>query len=228
MAARPLTEVADAAARVFRDIGYQAAGISDVSAALGLSHGAVYTYVSSKEALLYLALLRLVRPPALATLTIPVPAPPPDEVVALIDAWVANNATFPVLAEALRRRRIPPVAEELAAVIDELYEFIETKRDILGLVALCARNLPELAIRYFVQFRRAHFERLGDYLGRRIRSGHLREVPDVPTAARFIVETVAWFAWHRMGDPDSGMLDDDTCRRTVRHLLLAAYLKEAA
>jgi hypothetical protein len=49
-------------------------------------------------------------------------------------------------------------------------------------------------------------------------------VPDVPTAARFVAETVAWFAWHRLGDPDSAMLTDEHCRATVRHLLLAALL----
>jgi hypothetical protein len=38
------------------------------------------------------------------------------------------------------------------------------------------------------------------------------------------VETIAWFAMHRHGDPDSAMLDDDACRRTVRHLLLTAFL----
>ena len=51
-----------------------------------------------------------------------------------------------------------------------------------------------------------------------------RSVPDIPAAARFIVETIAWFAMHRHGDLDSAMLDDDTCRTTVRHLLLAAFL----
>jgi hypothetical protein len=49
-------------------------------------------------------------------------------------------------------------------------------------------------------------------------------VPDVPVAARFIVETIAWFAMHRHGDPDSATLSDDACRRTVHHLLLAAFL----
>jgi hypothetical protein len=49
-------------------------------------------------------------------------------------------------------------------------------------------------------------------------------VPDVPVAARFIVESVAWFAMHRHGDPDSAMLEDAASRRTVGHLLVAAFL----
>src|SRR5215469_3190160 len=83
---RPLTEVADAAVRVFTDKGFRRAGISDVSAELGLSHGALYTYVDSKQALLYLALLRTVRPDAVGSLTLPVDARRAEaELGALID-----------------------------------------------------------------------------------------------------------------------------------------------
>ncbi|QRP50342.1 hypothetical protein [Amycolatopsis sp. FDAARGOS 1241] len=63
-------------------------------------------------------------------------------------------------------------------------------------------DLPELAQYYFVQRRRALLATLADYLSRRIRSRALRAVPDLPAAARFVVETIAWFAWHRAGDPD--------------------------
>lgn len=66
-------------------------------------------------------------------------------------------------------------------------------------------------------------EHLSEFLQERIRAGTLRSVPDVPAAARFIVETIAWFAMHRYSDPDSMMLDDATSRSTVRHLLMAAF-----
>jgi AcrR family transcriptional regulator len=224
---RPVAEIAEAAASVFMAKGYKAAGVSDVSAALGMSHGAVYTYAKSKEALLYLALLRLIRPASLASLDTPVPAPTPEEIVALVDGWATGHSGLPVLAAVSgRRQRSRPVAEELGAIIDELYGFVERNRPLLALVERCAPDLPELAQYYFVQRRRATLEAVADYLRRRIHSGALRPVPDAPTAARFIVETIAWFAWHRIGDPDSAMLDDTTCRDTVRHLLLAAFLPD--
>ena len=61
---------------------------------------------------------------------------------------------------------------------------------------------------------RANWEgarRVGDagarrtYLSARVDAGVLPPVPGVSVAARFIVETVAWFAMHRRGDPDSAM-----------------------
>lgn len=223
---RPLTEVADAAVGVFTDKGFRSAGISDVSAALGLSHGALYTYVDSKQALLYLALLRAVQPEAVHTLAIPVTARPAREIVALVKAWAAGQAeaAWPAAARASGYPATRLIDQELGGIIDALYGFIEGHRQVLKLVARCAADLPELAQWYFVQQRRAMLGQLGKYLRQRIRAGELSPVPDVPAAARFIVETIAWFAMHRYGDPDSAMLDDDACRRTVRHLLLAAFL----
>lgn len=223
---RPVTEIAEAAARVFMAKGYRAAGISDVAAALELSHGAVYTYARSKEALLYLALLRLAQPEVLAELAIPVATPTAEQFTAAVET---GDDPFPVLTAATGpHRRHVAVAEQLAAVIDELYAFVEHNRHLLALVERCAPDLPELARYYFVQRRRALFAALAELLQRHLRTGALRPVPDVPAAARFIVETITWFAWHRRGDPDSTDLDDDACRRTVRHLLLAAFVPDGA
>ena len=222
VAQRPVAEIAAAAARVFLAKGYREAGISDVSAALGLSHGAVYTYAKSKQALLHLALLSLARPEAMAALTTPVPTPTQAEITAVIDRGRADFG-LPLLMGATKAPA-EPVAEEFAAIVEELYSFVERNRLLLALVERCAPDLPELAEFYFVHRRRAVFAALGDYLTSRIGSGALRPVADVPAATRFITETVAWFAAHRLGDQDSAMLDDQACRRTVRDLLLAAFL----
>ena len=210
---------------MFTDKGFRPAGISDVSSALGLSHGAIYTYVESKQALLYLALLNVVRPEALRDLTLPVTAPPPEKIIELAEAWAADQARFmTVIDTALDAPLARPVERELAEIVDELYGFVDRNRMMLPLVARCAADLPELANWYFVQRRRSYIGRVSDYLGRRIEEGHLRPVPDVAVAARFIVETIAWFAMHRHGDPDSAMITDEAARRTVNHLLVSAFV----
>lgn len=223
---RPLAEIADAAVRVFTDKGFRPAGISDVAKALGLSHGALYTYVQSKHALLHLALVHALQPDAVQALAIPVADPRPEQVVALVDTWIRAQAGLPLLTQAAAGPGSQAAADELGGVVDELYEFIEHHQRALTLVERCAGELPELGQWYFVQQRRTMIENLGAYLGARIDAGRLREVPDVPASARFVVETIAWFAWHRNGDPDSAELDDDACRRTVRQLLLTAFLPE--
>jgi AcrR family transcriptional regulator len=225
--ARPLGDIADAAVRVFTAKGFRPAGISDVATELGLSHGAVYTYADSKQALLYLALLRALDPDAVEDLQAPVATPRPDEIVDMVRKWAARDDSVNALADALDRpKRAPeiPVEQELQALVDQIYSFIERHRITLRLVERCSAELPELAQWYFVESRRGTLARIGEFLTARIEAGVLRPVPDVPVAARFIVETIAWFAMHRHGDPDSAMLTDEDCRRTVRHLVPAAFL----
>jgi AcrR family transcriptional regulator len=227
VAARPLADIADAACQVFTDKGFRSAGISDVAAALGLSHGALYTYVESKQALLHLALLRALRPGEVDTLTIPVAAVAPHRLADMFDSWIADQAGLPILARSAAGLSGRPVEHELGEIIDELYEFIDRNRQVLDLVEWCASELPELAQLYFVQRRRAMLEQLGEFLQSRIHARRLRPVPDVEVAARFVVETIAWFAMHRHGDPDSAMLDDSASRSTVRYLLMAAFIPAA-
>ncbi|MGK4578646.1 TetR/AcrR family transcriptional regulator [Kitasatospora sp. HPMI-4] len=226
--ARPLSQIADAAVRVFITKGFRPAGISDVAGALGLSHGAVYTYADSKQALLYLALLRVLDPQAVESLRPPVTAPPPERIVTEVKAWAAAHSGFADLARSLGRPPGPSAGRELAEIVEGIYGFVEQNRTVLALFDRCSADLPELAQWYFVETRRGMLARLGEFLSARIDAGLLRPVPDVPAAARFIVETIAWFAMHRHGDPDSAMLSDEDCRRTVRHLVPAAFLPAGA
>lgn len=224
--ARPLAEVADAAVRVFITKGFRSAGISDVAGELGLSHGAVYTYADSKQALLYLALLRVLDPEAAAGLATPVVAPPMERIVEAVKTWTAARGGLGGIDTLLAKASAESAGQardELAEIVDGLYGFIEDNSVPLKLFARCAEDLPELAAWYYVQTRRGLLEALGGYLRARIDAGVLRPVPDVPVAARFIVETIAWFAMHRHGDPDSAMLGDADCRRSVRDLVAASF-----
>ena len=143
----------------------------------------------------------------------------------MLTTWArAQNQEAP----AAGRRGRPGQAEpQLGAIVNALYGFVERNRRAIQLIEQCAADLPELAQWFFVGQRRALLDRLTDYLRGRIAAGKLRPVPDAPAAARFINETIAWFAMHRHGDADSEMLDDDACRATVRHLILAAFLPAA-
>ena len=219
-----LRDVGRAATRVFIAKGYRRALMTDVAQGLKLSSGSLYNYVESKEALFYVALLSAMSPAALDDLTMPVRTPPSGEIMALVDKWLTEKAAFPVLAAALDRRRPKDIRAELEAVINERYTFVEDSRRLLALVEQSAFDLPELADLYYRESRRASISTLAEYLERRGKQGHLRRVPDAPTAARFVIESVAWFAWHRKGDPDSAMIDDGEARNTVRHMLTSALL----
>ena len=56
----------------------------------------------------------------------------------------------------------------------------------------------------------------------------LRPMPDALVAARVVIESVAWFAWHRREGRDSALYDDQAARRTVVEFACAALVPETA
>jgi hypothetical protein len=52
-------------------------------------------------------------------------------------------------------------------------------------------------------------------------------VPDAAAVARLIVETVTWFARHRLRDADASGIDDATARTTTLDFLLAGLVVPA-
>jgi AcrR family transcriptional regulator len=209
---------------MFTEKGYRRALMTDVGARLELSHALLYRYVESKEALFELALRYAMDPDAVSTLETPLPTPPPGRTLAVVKGWAKKRASFPVLGAALGASVPGDVADELGAIIDELYLFFEHNRRVLALIERSAPDIPELYRFYFLQRRRALLAQLAEYLARRMASGDLRSVSDVGVAARFLVESVVWFAWHRKDDPDSAMIGDEPARQVVKVLLLAAFV----
>ena len=105
----------------------------------------------------------------------------------MLNSWASAQAQPPVVqASGYPNTRLAD--QELGVVIDALYGFIEHNRRALQLFARCAADLPELAQWYFAQRRRATLDQLGGYLRQQTAAGNLRPVPDIPAAARFIVE----------------------------------------
>ena len=221
-----LQDVAGAACRVFIAKGYRRALLTDVAKDLGLSHGILYHYVENKEALFELALVYAIDPGALAALTVPLPAPPKGRALERVKAWAADQARFPVLGAAAGDGAGDP-ATEFAGIIDECYAFTEGNQRMLALIAGSALDNPELRDFFINEMRAPYIAQLTGYLRRRMAAGMLRPARDAGVAARFIIESIAWFGWHRKGDPGPDVICDEQARLTVRELLLAAFAPAA-
>jgi AcrR family transcriptional regulator len=219
-----VTDIAQAACRVFIEKGYRRALMTDVGAQLGLSHALLYRYVEGKEALFELALLYAIDPGRVLAIEAPLATPPRGRTLDLVSGWAADQGAFPELGAALASDDPEDVAAELRGIVEELYGFVERNTQLLALITRSSLDLPELHDFFFVRTRRAYARQLATYLERRISSGDLRPVFDAEAAARFIMESIAWFAWHRQGDPDSGAITDERARRTTTELLLAAFV----
>lgn len=196
--------------------------MTDVAARLELNHALLYRYVESKEALLELAVRYAIDPEADLAAEAPLPTPPPGHTVGLLREGFRGR--LPVLRSALEAGPGEDPAAELAAVIDEFYDFVQDNQRLLSLTESLVIDYPELNAEQARDRLRDHISRLAAFLDSRISAGGLRPVPDAGIAARFIIESVAWFAWHRKGDPDAAAIDDEKARHTVRELLLAAFI----
>jgi AcrR family transcriptional regulator len=219
--------VARAACAVFTEKGYRRALMTDVAERLELSHARLYQYVESKEALLELAARYAMDQGADLEALVPLPTPPQGQFLELVRGWLAARATFPKLRIGLEHGPGGDPAEELAGIIDELYDFVEKNRLLLLLIESLANDYPELS-GGSVNDRKQIFSGLvAAFLASRSASGSLRPLADPEIAAHFLIESIGWFAQHRKRDTKAALIDDQEARSSVRALLLAAFVPDA-
>lgn len=217
-----LDEVLDAALGVFEQKGFQRTRMADVARAAGVSPGLLYTYVVSKEALFHIVLLREFGG-VIDDSVLPVPNPDAAATERLARHALEEIATIPSLEVALGVTAPTDVASEVVVIVGEHYDRVQRHRRFIRIAERSAQDNPEIAEQTYTK-RRAYVLELGRYISSRVVSGHFRPVPDPDVAARFVVETVAWFAMHRYNDFDGGQIDDEVARQTVVHLTTAALL----
>jgi len=225
-ASERLLKVARVATEDFGRLGYRGTKTADVAARAGMSTGALFTYVESKEALFHLVFLywfgiSAERPPVL-----PVATPAPGETLAVIEAGLRHVRMTRIQA-ALAEDEPADVAEELREIVAERYALIEHYWPLLAVIERCAAEMPALESAWFDLARAGSFEQLGNYLERRMAAGLLRPMPDSDVAARIVTESLSWFGWHRHEGRDSALYEDETVRRTVAEFICAALVPEA-
>jgi AcrR family transcriptional regulator len=218
-----LEAIAQAALELFSTRGYRRTQMADVAKHLGVSPGSLYAYVASKEALLELALLRAFgeRPRSAA---LPLRSPSPRALVRQVRARLGRRLEDARLGELARRPAPPDVAAELRGLLGELYDGMADHAAAIRLLERTAPDRPELAELYYGRLRSGLLEGVTAYLARRIAEGRLAPLPDAAIAARLAIETAAWFAWHRHGDPSPQPIDDALARATVIEVVARGLL----
>ncbi len=190
--------------------------MADIAREMGVAHGSLYNYVESKEALFFLLVDQWGRADLdLGDRELPLKTPPMDSIVRRLRQRVAETFTLTALDAALKRRRPENPQAELRAVVRELFDQTERSREGATILERSARDVPELFGLFFEQVRRDLFERMTRYVTIRMEDGAFHGT-DPQTAARFIIESVTFFARHRFLDPHPQTLDDGAVRRDHR------------
>jgi AcrR family transcriptional regulator len=214
----------DAALRVFGRKGLRRARMADIAREMGVSPGTLYNYVESKEALFGWVIERGGEEgPVAAPDRLPLVTPPPGQLEKRLQERLDAGFRLARLDAALARRRVLDARAELDGILREFWELVVRTRGPISVVERSALDLPELFAIWFVGARRAFFARVARYVERRVQSGHFRPVADPVVASRFLLESVVFFARHRHGDPDPGLLPGDAvARETVIPMLVAS------
>lgn len=206
------------ATEVFIEQGYRRTQMADVAAALGVAKGTLYLYVESKEALFDLvcrwADRRFVKPDALPVRT-PAPHSTLEHIGQRLTAALGKGLAFGERAD-------------LETIVLQLYDVLAANRYGLKLIDRSARDLPELAAMWFGRGRGTAVAALASYLEDRMRARRLRRFESSAVAARFIVETCAFWAVHRHWDAAPQDVDDALARRVIVELITAAFAADPA
>lgn len=223
-----IAELVRCATAVFVAQGYRRTQMADVADALGVAKGTLYLYVESKEALFDLACRWADRPPRPEEApAFPVRTPKPGATLRYVREELARHE-LPALGAALARPRVADVRAELRAIVHELYDTLAANRRRIKLIDTSARDYPELAALWFAGARGGFLESLRAYLTARIGRGLLAPVPDVPTAARLVLETTVFWAVHRHFESRPEPVGDALARDTVAHFVVRALVQEEA
>jgi len=213
-----------AAARVFARTGLKQARMTDIAREMGVAHGSLYNYVESKEALFLLLVEQWGRPGLqIGDRELPLRTPPMADIVEQLRRRVHDAFPLPALDAALKRKHVPDAGAELRAIVLELFVQTERSRDGATILERSAREVPELFGLFFEQVRRDLFARLTRYVATRMTTGDFHSA-DPQTAARFIIESVTFFARHRFQDPHPQDLDADTVRQTIVDLVTRSLI----
>ena len=221
-----VAQLIETATRLFIDKGYRRTQMADVTQAMGLSPGAVYRYVESKEALFDLIVRAGATPEqSFNDLKLPVPTPKPGATVRFLRETLQREGRIQTLESALTRDSVDNPRQELESIIRELYSRISRYHLGIKLLDRSALDWPQLAELWSGQLRGALVEQLANYLQQRIEGGLLRPISSPRAAARLVIETVAFFAMHRHHDPFPTPMDNKTAEDTVADTLVHAYAK---
>lgn len=221
-------QLVDRATAVFIERGYTLTQMADVAAALGVAKGTLYLYVESKEALFDLVARYADAPrPFAKRPVLPVRTPKPGATLRYVRERIAQSQVPPTLARALAGRRVGDVHAELEAIVRELYDTLAANRHGIKLLDRSARDYPELAALWFEGGRGGLIALLTQYLDERVRRRVFHTVPDTAVAARFIIETVIFWAVHRHSDPHPQVVDEAVAKDSVVQFLARAFVREA-
>jgi len=210
---KKLQDIATAALSAFTEKGYRLTQVADIAKSAKVAAGTIYLFAKSKEDLFWLALNQaLGRPLVVGS-------------IHRLGGAELRESFRPEMGEIRLRSILDSGAElpSLEAVLTDHWNVVSHAARAIKLIERCARDWPELGEVFYDDLRKNVVRDLSDYLSTAAQAGLCRQVPNPDLAARLIIETIAWFAMHRLGDHDAHSIPNEEARDATIDALLHAY-----
>lgn len=226
-APQKIEDIAEAAIACFTDMGIRRTQMADVAKAAGVSAGTLYLYVTSKEALFHLAILKVCARP-LDGLALPLADPGMKATAETFAARISEVRNWPALDGALKpRARVD--RDTLRRIGTELYDMLHEARRAIWLVDRCAPEIPAFEQMHAKDLRARHRDHLASAAMKAAgRKG--APSPALRLAARLGIEIIAWAAMHRLRESDAnriGGLSEADARETAAESFAATLVNAA-
>ena len=218
-----LTDIAQGARAVFIRQGYRLTQMADVAREAGVSAGALYSYVSGKEALLELAIAEtLGQVPAADA---PFVATGFRDLGPALGASLRTVFVWPALEEAIGKPCFDP--DDGGRVLGELFDLVARHRHLIWLLDRCAGEVPELAGLYETAVRGRYIADFTAFVGM---APVGRALPDgaVAATARALMEMTVWMGMHRTRDRQPPDVGDAEARDAALRIAVAALVPVTA
>lgn len=217
-----LTDLVATAAEVFiRSRGYRRTQMDEIASRLGVSKGALYLCVESKEALFDLALRFADHPQTFDEPdTLPVPTPASGTTLAYVRSRMASDESFLAFAALATAASSGDASRELEDLIRALYRALYQNRRAVKLIDTCAADHPELAQMWYEAGRGSIVSLLLPFIQTRVDAGLFAALPDSELAARYVLETCVFWAIHLHWDPHPESHNHAHIEDTVIHFLV--------
>ena len=223
---KQLERIIEGAIRIFSSHGYRQAQMSDIAKEIGISPGTLYLYFESKEALFeYILKYIFLSEQNFKEIAFPIKSSSRDFGFNTLKELYASSEPFAYIKQMMRNKKVKNVQEEFEKIIRLEFHFLSTYRNGITMLLNSTFHWPQLADIYTDSVKN-YLDTLSSYLVLRIDQGFIRKLPDVPAAARMILETVAWFAVHRYKAMLQPNIDEKTAEETVVDLLVNSFIPQ--
>jgi AcrR family transcriptional regulator len=216
-----LHAVLNAALDAFAAQGFKQTLITDVAQRARVATGSLYNVAASKDALFLAIFLPFEE---LERAELPLKAPSRKDMARRISARLQQATQLPLLQAARRQAHADDITTEIQDLVAERFHMIATHWKLLAAIERTARDNPSIFQAYFRVARSEGIDTLAAYLTSRQQAHQIRDLPDSTDAARFIIEAITWWAWHRHEDPYADEIGDESALRIVQDMIGAALI----